>query len=478
MKVNEAEILKEFDNDVERYMRKYEEEFDQVAQTPAFQSHEGFAGREFTRYDAYQLGKQLEAYSMYEMFCRENASASELGQLPNIAMDLISTSYAISVAPLLSSIQTLGEEKGIIYFKQVKAVDSRIDRTAGDVFANATEGIKNGLNKYGAEYVENEVAGKTASGTTTYNLTLDNIPIRSNHEVVITIAKTSGTIIGRVIDGEILSNGSMTGTLSYTTGDLKLVLAEDPGEAKDILVSYYQDFEKSDDIPEIMMELTSTDIAAVVLALKMKISTMKAFQFNNRFGKVAEDDALQDLAGAMADIESREVIRKLSALADITGNTLTFSKDVPEGISEYEHRQAFRYVLGAADSNINYNAGRGYANRYVAGHIACQYLASLPKFVRTTENIAVGPHVFGYLEGVPVIRTKYIPTNDIICSYLNPISPFEAPVVTGTYMPIFITSTMQVGENPLQNQRAIASWKGFKGVVSQFVQRISLTSNS
>jgi len=167
--------------------------------------------------------------------------------------------------------------------------------------------------------------------------------------------------------------------------------------------------------------------------------------------------------------------------------TIRFSLDTPAGQSDYEYRQGFRYPLVTADSEINLNCGRGAANRYIAGHKACEFISSLPKFEAAPANLAVGPHVFGYYDGKPVIRTTYMngfrdpksganvhPSNVIIAGYLNPQSPFDAPLVEATYMPVFITNTMQFGHNPLQNMRAIATWKAFKNVVPHYVKGIIL----
>jgi hypothetical protein len=469
--MNEDLMVRNFEKKSEEYMSKYEEVFDVVATSPNFTN-----GRKFTPYDAYQLGKQIETYKAYEVWCRENASASELGTIPNIAVDIIAASYAMSQAPLLSSIQGIGEQRGLIYFKKVAAVDTRRNITAGNSFVEAKTGIVNGLDQYGSEKVENEDVGDTASGTTVYQVTLGNVPVRKNLPITISIALTAGTITATIIDGQLLSTGAFFGgAIDYTTGVIDFTLRTDPAEIIPILVSYHQDFEKSSDVPEVEMTLTTTDVEAEVLAIKTKISSLKAYQFNKRFGRVAEDEALQDLAGAMADIESRKVIAAISALATTQGGALSWSSTVPAGISDFEHRQSFKYALSNLDSAVNLAAGRGYATRYVAGHNACEYFASLPKFTRALNNIAVGPHVFGYLDGVPVIRTTSVPTSRVIGMYLNPQSPFEAPVVTATYMPMFITSTMQVGENPLQNQRAIASWKAFKGVVPQFTKELNIT---
>jgi len=336
--------------------------------------------------------------------------------------------------------------------------------------------------------VENEKLFTTAAsdGTLTYSPVTAASPIRSNVPIVITCPGITGAS-GVFMNGNLMSaTGVWTGTINYTNGNIAITFAAQPAHSVDVFITYYQDFEKSTDIPSIDMSLVSTDVKAEVLALKQTITTLKAFQFSQRFGRVAEDEALMDLAGALADVESRKVIQTWSYMANWTDrNTayknaygpITFSQtNTNSYISEYEYKQTFRYRLADADAAINLASGRGAANRYVAGHNACIFLSSLPKFVKAATNLAVGPHVYGYYDGAPVIRTIYVDTNEILCGYLNPQSPFEAPAVLATYMPVFITNTMQMGTNPLQNQRAIASWKAFKGTVPQFVKRIMLTA--
>ena len=68
--------------------------------------------------------------------------------------------------------------------------------------------------------------------------------------------------------------------------------------------------------------------------------------------------------------------------------------------------------------------------------------------------------------------------NEVIAAYSSDNSPFEAPVVCATYMPVFLTDTMPVADNPFQTQRAIASWKSIEPVVAEFVQRIVITKDA
>ena len=145
-----------------------------------------------------------------------------------------------------------------------------------------------------------------------------------------------------------------------------------------------------------------------------------------------------------------------------------------------EHRISFLYAIQEASAAIGSRAGKGYANKLVAGYVACQYIASLPGFTPAPQTNLVGPHVYGTLknEGITVIRSNTIVApNEVIAAYSSDNSPFEAPVVCATYMPVFLTDTMPVADNPFQTQRAIASWKAIEPVVGEFVQRIVITKD-
>jgi hypothetical protein len=511
-----------FERESQALIRKWDKMFEGVAKAPNFAK----SGRSFTRMDAYNLGKQFEMYKAYENYCiHETASASDLGMLPKVATDLIAATYAISIAPLLTSMQTIPEQQGIVYFKKVSAMgminefpynpanaQSRGELNPGDPIVTAKRGWVGDPMDYASEQVSNERIFVGASGNTEFAGTSDGdsvkmFPIRSNVPVRIVLTRANGTQqFGQFVNMEggssrfgtlMSSDGYWTGNIDFSNGQIELNIvgsAPAPQAADIITVSYMQDFETAADIPVIEMTLSSTDVIAEVLALKQNISTLKAFQFKQRFGRVAEDDALMDLAGTMADVESRRIIAGYVQMANwierqsfSADRPIQFNLNTPFGQSDYEYRQGFRYLLSNADSEINLNCGRGAANRYIAGHKACEFIAALPKFVAAPANLAVGPHVFGYYDGKPVIRTTYLrglvdpvnggyadASNVIIATYLNPQSPFDAPMVSGTYMPVFITNTMQFGHNPFQNMRAIATWKAFKNVVPHYVKSIVL----
>lgn len=493
----EQKINEQFEKETEQYVKVHEKLFDAVSSSPIFNSRT----RDFGLMDAHCIGKQIENFKLYEQYCAENSTAANLGTLPQIAVDLIGAIYGLSIAPILTSMQTIDDQVGLIYFKQVLAQGYNLTAATNGINAgDATVLAKEGWKKSVADYIsENQTRTFTCAASTSqtfYNTTDGTnagtvVPVRPNVQmrIVLTISGTAyeGVILnlsGNGSFGSVLVSGlAVSGKYTYASGKLELTLPKAAAATDTVALSYNVDFEKAEDIPSIEFGLTSDTVTATIMGVKEMIGTFKSFAFNKRFGKTASDEALADLAGHLAAAESSKVVRKYIELAnmnknpDQSVNTVTWYKGRPAGVSEYEHRQSFKYALGSADAAIGERAGRGFANRYLAGYGACKYLKSLNGFKPAAPNTGVGPHLYGYIDGAPIIRCSTLDglgTNDIIAAYQNPTSPFEAPVVTATYMPVFITNTMQVSNNPFQNQRAIASWKAFKGVVNQFTQKITL----
>ena len=512
-----------YDRQVEAYEARYGKRFEALAKSNSFK------GR-LSKNDIYNLGAQFDTFKRYENYVAENGgSASALGALPRVALDVISASYALSIAPQLASIQTLNDAQGIIYFKKVfthgypltavnglpalpeerwmdadgnvagqqtfngawkKWLDAQARPSAGetDTLTPTTINAKNfdaitmnafkGWQSSPTAYIsERQFAAITTTSTTIKNAIG---ALRWNVPMNIRLVDASGNVTDVVGvcagPGQLPTfYGNVTVTAAQSSGDL--VITTPAGYTG--IISYDVDFEKAPDVPAIEFGLDSKIVSAEIIGVKEMLGTFKSFQFNKRFGKAASDEVLADLSGHMAMAESEKVLAALSSSAS-KWKPVTWGMNKSGAISEFEHRQSLLYAIQEASAAIAARAGKGYANKLVCGYVSAQYVASLPGFRPAPKTNLVGPHVFGTLEneGITVIRSNTIVApNEIICAYSADNSPFEAPVVCATYMPVFVTNTMQVAENPFQTQQAIASWKAITPIVDEFVQRIVLVKN-
>lgn len=449
MNMNESMV----EHYADAYVKKYSDQIN------AFEKYSMLAraGQSINPSDIYALGRQLEQFEDYRSFVESNGSVADLGQIPNIALDVITASYGSSILPLVASTQAIDEEQGIIYFKQIKATSSGYGRTAGDVISNATGG-SNYSETYGSYEVAGEVVGQTVAGTTSYSINLVKVPVRP-FTVNLNVADTQF----RAIDdgkGAILGAG-VSGTINYETGVVALTFSADPG-AHDVVASYGVNVEAGNDVLGISGSLDSTSIRAEVFSLKAETGLLQEYSFQKRFGRMATDEVAQDLTSELTRVINTAAIKRMDLACK---NEVTWKKTAPDGVSYAEHKLTFVDAFANAENMLNSAAGRGNISRMIAGTNAAAILRGMPGFttVDTALNQSVG--LYGYLNGVPVIRaSSIIDTDSIVCSYKGG-SYFEAPLVHAPYMPLFVSSTIASGNNPLRNQRVAAVWSGLKVVI-------------
>lgn len=508
---------------VESYEARYSKQFEALAKSPSFKGT-------LSKNAMFNLGQQMDNYKRYESFVNENSSASSLGVLPRVALDLISATYALSIAPQLASVQTLEESQGLIYFKKTfthgypLTAQEGLQQLPEDRWMGADGKFEGDKTFAGAWKKWLDTRGRPVAGPDT-ELTAEQLAAKNFDAVTFTALKgwqASPTAYMSERQFAIAADGKAT--IKYGVGNIRwntpinVRLVDKNGNIEDIVgvcggpgqlptfygklsvtaaavgpdlvltiptgyqggVTYDVDFEKAPDVPAIEYALDNKVVSAEIIGLKEMMGTFKSFQFNKRFGKAASDEVLADLTGHMAMAESEKILAAYVRCAN-KWKPITWNLNKTAGISEFEHRQSFLYAIQAASAAIGSRAGKGHANKIVAGYVACQYIASLPGFRLAPQTNLVGPHVYGTLEneGITVIRSNTIVApNEVICAYSSDNSPFEAPVVCATYMPVFLTDTMPVADNPFQTQRAIASWKAIEPVVAEFVQRIVITKDA
>jgi len=530
--VDEDLLVAKHQRQLESYDRRYAEQFEALSKSTTYKGGLDDNAR-------FVLGSNLDAYKRYESdLASGGSSASSLGTLPSIAVDLISASYGLTVAPQLASMQNIEENQGIIYFKKVFTHGYPFTATKGlealpndgwmdedgnepgsalngkwkswhdhrgaptgsegassagklpseDISAKNFDAITfdalKGWQSSPTAYMSERQVARIANGQCTLQNVIGNT--RWNIPMDARVVNEDGKFVDLkgFCDGpgqlpRFFGNG-VTVDVAASGNDLVLIF-DGKIDGKDIVggaVAYDVDFEKAPDVPTIEFATTSSFVTAHIFGVKEVTGDFKSYGFKKRFGRAAEDEVVADLAGHLAQAESEKVIGALKRAANANGKPLTWNINCPVGISEAQHRKSLLFTINAGSSVIGTRCGRGFINRIVAGYTACEYLASLDGFRQAPAQNGVGPHVFGTLEndGITIIRSStVVATNEIIGLYINPNSPYEAAVVDATYMPAFLTDTIKTTSNPFQNMRAIAAWKAIDTVVPQFVVRIVLT---
>lgn len=462
--MNERMLLEKFERGADHYYKKYR------THMQILENHSPLAKiRGINLHDYVALGEQLDQFTNYLNFVNESGSVADLGKIPDIALDVISASYGASIVPLIASVQPIEEERGIIYYKTLKAQDSRGNVTAQQI----TQGALAAPQAYPVGYAnENQtvILGATTSGVMSYSGDLSAFKVRPR---TVNINVNTATPIRAIDDGagNILGVG-LQGTINYATGAVVVGFIADPGQGKTISVTFADDYEESGNFPRVQSVLESSDINSEIFVLGSEVGIFKAYSMKKRFGSLAEDELMQDLTNEVTAELANTLISRLTQA--YVGTPIAWSKTPPnDQIAYVEHKLEIKDKIAAAEAGIVAKAGRGIGNVIIAGIGAVGILQTLPGFVKEVF-MNVGPGVVGYLDGSPVIRAPQISTLDIYVIYKG-TGFFDAPAVYAPYMPLFVTKTMRVPNNLLKREGVAAVWAGMKVTCPNFIEKIVIT---
>lgn len=429
-------------------------------------------------YDVFALGKQLEAFDIYRQMREADNSANSLGAIPTIAYDVITAVHGASIIPIVASVQPIEEERGNVYFRQVRSQTTKGTATAGNIVVDPRTGVVTNTGFAGGA-IESVAAAVTVAAQVAYAFTLAGAPLKSE-SLQIRIDGVAGVVCKDVgpqgADKNIgsLWGAGISGTVNYSTGLVNLTFAADPGAGHDIIASFQQNYEQAVDLPQIDSFLDSKGIQARIYALKGTIGMLQAFAMSKRFGMVAEDELAKDLVQEINREVGGDFIRKLRAAA--IGST-SWSSAAPDGVSYFEHKQTYKDYLAKAETVILDNAGRGNISTLIVGKNHAAVIQTLPGFQKLSDGNTLGSHVFGTLDGITIVRvteTSILPTNEGIALWKG-TSPFEAPAVYSPFMPLALTDNLPMAPNPLVTQKAAAVWAGVDILVPQFATKFNIS---
>lgn len=450
----------------ERYMKKFR------PQMEAFQKHAPFKSiRPVNEEDICALGEQFEQWGDYHRFLlNEMGSAKELGTLPNLALDIITLGYGNSIIPIIASTQPIEEVQGVVYYKEVRAQITKGNVTADDRLRGGTTAPDAYAIGYAGEVKTEAGAIPTPNVATIITINLATAPVRPN---TIRITESTGAWSAQD-DG----NGNMLGiacygTVVYTTGVVTLKFNTAPVAGQVFTSRYGINYEEGATIPKIRTQNASIPIEAEIFTLGTEIGMFKAYAMKKRFGRVAEDDMVQDLTNEITAELGQTALYRLRQAMPAT-SVVTWNKTPRQGVSWFEHKQELKDKISHAEAKILTAAGRGVVNVLVAGTSASAYLSNLPGFEKVATT-AQGPQIYGTLDGLTVIRDPSPGVSEkILCIYKG-AGKFDTPCVYAPYMPLFVSGTIPM-QNPVMRQGVAAVWAGIKSVVGSFVAEIQIVS--
>ena len=102
--IHEEALGRRVERDAERYEKKYRSQMSILEKSPLAKV------RPITPYDHFALGKQLEAFEIYQSLCEEDGTLTQLGKIPNVAFDVVTVAYGTSPIAACCSVQPIDNQ--------------------------------------------------------------------------------------------------------------------------------------------------------------------------------------------------------------------------------------------------------------------------------------------------------------------------------------------------------------------------------
>lgn len=431
-------------------------------------------------YHITQLGKQLDSFSDLKNMLEANGSLNNLGILPKVAFDVITAVMGQSVLSAMASVQAIESQKGIVHFKNVRAVNSKGNLSSGERIIDPIKGTKT-PSGYASNRVLNEIAGVGDGLAVSFAHTLSQLPSRSQFLSIsvdgdpLTVGADQGVKGSNYDIGSIWGSG-VSGTINYETGALALTFASPVANTANIRVSYQQNLEKAQDIAKIESFFDSKEIEARAYALKSTVGLMQQFTLQKMYGDSAMDEMTKDLVRAVNMEVFGDLLSKLLTSAQ---GTTSFSKTPASGVSPWENKMSYVDKMYEADSTIVGNAGRGQISVMIVGREHAALAASIPSFEKISDGRSLGAHIFGKLNDVLYIR---VPEDALMggdakrgVGIFKGDSPFDSACVYAPFMPLTMTGLIPELPNPLVSQNAAATMAGVEVLVPQYATNFNVT---
>jgi hypothetical protein len=421
-----------------------------------------------------QLGKMLDQWKVYEKLQEASGSMNTLGELPKVALDVITATMSNSVLPVIATTQTISSQKSIIWFKNIIAKDTKGNLVDGNEIINPRTGSKTPSGYASGQVVGEEGVAATVATQLAYTFTVNNNQsIRRQFVRVYLESDTSIEAKDFEGKGDLFGKG-ISGAINYETGEISVELAADPGAGDKILVDYFQNYEEMADVPRIDHFLDSTDVNAKPYALKAVMGLFEMFELRQRLGDSALQDVATDLTRSINNEIGGDFIRQYDSIA---GGSTSFSLTVPSAVAEYEHRRSYSFRMADAEADLISRAGRGTIKVMIVGREHAALVRGLDGFNLLSDSNSLGAHIFGTYRGVTYVR---VPEEALLAAkkgigLYTGSSPLESAGVYAPYMPLTIQDS-PLSPNPLSQQKVAATMAATKVVVPQYAVRFDVVA--
>ncbi|AWD93015.1 major capsid protein [Bacillus phage vB_BceM-HSE3] len=364
----------------------------------------------------------------------ESTQTSDVGAFKKAGFDIVTALMPSLIANDIVSVQPMSSRTGEIRYLKYLYGSNKGRTKAGTEFTNSFQRGETDFN-YSADLVEGEFVAK--SGETEYEVNLGYYPVRPGSVELMVGAQLIHDNGQGVLTGAGLAAGS---TVDYATGAVHLKFAAAAGD--DVLATYeYQNEFAPTSVPQVDLRLDLLPIIAKSRKLRALYSFDAAFDLTQDYGMDINTTMSTQITSEIKHEIDGELMNDLLVQAGATQQPLEWSKTVAAGISVADHYASFFNTTVEAGNAIFAATKRASASFIVIGIGVANIVETLPQFRSAGQVNPVGPHLCGTLNGMPVYKNPYYPSDAFLVGYKGQ-GLFDSGLVYAPYMPVLSTQLL------------------------------------
>ena len=343
-------------------------------------------------------------------------------------LEILSAVVPNMIANDIVSVQPMDHRVGEIRYVKYMYGSDKGQVRSGDEITSAKE-FSGGNYQYSSEVVEDELVSDEEDTEHSFNLSWT--PVRPG-----TIKIHFGSsLIEDDGDGN-LEGDLVSGEVDYESGLVSITLSDNNDES--IYADYRADFETAPvSAPRVSLKISTLPIVAKTRKLTTLYAFDAAYDLEQDYGMEINTELVGQIAASIKHEIDGEILENIrnAARTDVSD----YSYDTPSGVSRQEHDDAFYNNLVEAGNHIFDRTKRATMNFVVVGTGVANVIETMRNFERAGDVTPVGPHLAGFVNGIPVYKNPYYPTNEYVVGFSGE-GLFESGYVYAPYMPILTTS--------------------------------------
>lgn len=419
----------------------------------------------------------------------ETTRSALVGGFSDMLFPIIRASFPTNPINELISVQpTTRRTATVVYWNWIIGSNKGV-YTQGQKLFDANAGKQTRDINFSNEVIEAEPitalgsAGATLTGTLAFH---DGGGIRPG-TVALSLQITTGPATVVFVD---IGNGTFVGagmtvsasSINYHTGAWSITISGETFTTSAANTATYRwDSEGSSSIPQVDVQITTTQVQTERRALKLNYSRESVQDVMAEMGVSLEPNLIGGAAEQVNYETARQIISEIWQVAPVGA---TFSLATPSGISQQEHFRDLIFQLNGTSNNIWARTQKATGNWIVADTNAATILESLPSsmFVRGPKPASLqGLHYIGDLVGqYRVYKDLHLDKETGSSAQGNMLMGFkgrdffEAGYVYSPYQTLYTTDPLETAD--FLTQRGLATRYATKLVNADMYARVNIAA--